>query len=670
MEFFNLRLSDPGNEENGIFWIQANSNSGQTQIIQSKLPFFKNKKQWRTTIIKILGASEYQHSDFPLKEERDWMIDNKLLDANEKDFSSHVFMIIGKAIFNSLFPDGEIRQLLDRTIAATSTQSSLLIQLEFNKNIKPSSRLPDYPWELAADEQGFLSRRKIIFSRYLAFLGTEPKLPPVEKVNILLVSSNAYDERLQFKPLDNSEHIAVLESLQFDQADAKTRVTDLRENGKRATFRELCSYLNTSSEESRPHIIHFNGHGFFGKYCERCRTPSYEIKLDFCRTCNKELPIEPQGYLLFDAENEKHNADYVSAEELGQLLLNSGLDKSDESSLRLMVTSACKSGLALLGEQAFNGVAQSLIKYGIPAVVAMQYNVTVQSAREFSQQFYQSIGAGQPVALALHIAKGLIRSEWNQWYRPILYLRWQDNKGGELFAPPANLIGEDNLLTLGQRDTSFFSSPFSILLHEASRIIANIHQNNKIQIDYSLINSIKKGIKFIQDANREFEKLELNAKTLISKTQSNLTEKLEELKNNPNADPEEIRDYEKTLMQISTLLESVEFGKRGSNWLQEHSKKLVNDSAEQALQGYRRISRDTEDDFKFDIKTYIRLICEALDWADTEILDEIHLIDFVVDIECYNIALRYIKDRVNLSSLPERTKIQAGEYFNYLLERL
>ncbi len=98
-----------------------------------------------------------------------------------------------------------------------------------------------------------------------------------------------------------------------------------------------------------------------------------------------------------------------------------------------MVLSACRSGMSRMSESVFNGVAQNLIGQGIPAVVAMQYSISVLAASAFSEYFYRSLGEKESLAIALRRGQSAMGIEGNQWYRPVLYLRWEDNQGGQLF---------------------------------------------------------------------------------------------------------------------------------------------------------------------------------------------------------------------------------------------
>ena len=162
-------------------------------------------------------------------------------------------------------------------------------------------------------------------------------------------------------------------------------------------------------------------------------------KLEKCKKCGTALSA-PQGYLLFEPDEDDDDeleANYVSAEEIGSLLQSIRHDDSEsqQGGVRLAVLSACKSAYALGGNSVFNGVAQSLIGHGVPAVVAMQYTVSTKGATAFAERFYRELGNKQSLAVATSQGRVAMQNvEHNQWYRLIFYLRWQANDGGQLFA--------------------------------------------------------------------------------------------------------------------------------------------------------------------------------------------------------------------------------------------
>ncbi|MBE9127016.1 MULTISPECIES: CHAT domain-containing protein [unclassified Coleofasciculus] len=408
----------------------------------SKLPFFETSDRWRTTLIKALEVNEFRTSAFPEEAEREWMAQQGWLSSDRQSFHPSMLARIGQSIYDALFPQGKVRDVLQRAIShAEVKETQLHVQLKFSSDVTKRSRLPDYPWELAHDGVKFLVHHQIRFSRYVAHVATVPKLPPIQQLKVLLVSSEASDEDNELPPLSKREQKAILKGLEKAQEEKHIQVDILEV----ASINHLRAYLT----EHQPHVFHFDGHGFFGKRCNKdfCRTIHKDLSTSQCKSCGADLP-EPQGYLLFETEEDE--ADYVSAIELGELLQKTGFGDqlNRQGGVGVAVLSACKSGMALGGDSVFNGLAQRLISHRLPAVVAMQYTVRVDSATQFAEQFYRSLGRKNALATAVSQGKEAMGAEGNQWYRPILYLRWQDHEGGQLFSlNESNLNNSQLLLT-------------------------------------------------------------------------------------------------------------------------------------------------------------------------------------------------------------------------------
>src|SRR5262249_47448910 len=115
---------------------------------------------------------------------------------------------------------------------------------------------------------------------------------------------------------------------------------------------------------------------------------------------------------------------------------NLGDEGARKQRLAMVVVSACLSGMAPSVGSAFSGVAQSLILHGIPAVVAMQLSVDVQAAGHFASRMYRAIGANRSLTIAMTDGRMGMNTSSNQWFRPVLYMRWRDNEGGRIFGPP------------------------------------------------------------------------------------------------------------------------------------------------------------------------------------------------------------------------------------------
>ena len=116
-------------------------------------------------------------------------------------------------------------------------------------------------------------------------------------------------------------------------------------------------------------------------------------------------------------------------------------------SLRLVVLNACE-GSRVAPDDPFSGVAQALARQGIPAVIAMQFEISDPAALAFSQSFYQAIADGLPVDVATVEARRAMFADDNEieWATPVLYLRSTD---GRVFirrrSPPTTQVDPDEV---------------------------------------------------------------------------------------------------------------------------------------------------------------------------------------------------------------------------------
>lgn len=119
-------------------------------------------------------------------------------------------------------------------------------------------------------------------------------------------------------------------------------------------------------------------------------------------------------------ESEDGRSRLVSGNALGTLL-------HDHSSLRLALLNACEGARAARSDP-FAGVAQQLLRQGIPAVIAMQFEITDKAAIILAREFYDALADGYPVDGALAEARKSIFTAENdiEWGTPVLYLRAQD----------------------------------------------------------------------------------------------------------------------------------------------------------------------------------------------------------------------------------------------------
>jgi CHAT domain/WD40-like Beta Propeller Repeat len=127
-----------------------------------------------------------------------------------------------------------------------------------------------------------------------------------------------------------------------------------------------------------------------------------------------------EGVLLF--ENDFREPREVSGEELAISLL-------DHPSIRLVVLNSCEGARGSV-EDPFSGTAQALLRLGIPAVVAMQFEITDEAAITFTRSFYSALASGFPIDSAVGAARKYIRLSGNEieWGTPVVYMIAQDGR--------------------------------------------------------------------------------------------------------------------------------------------------------------------------------------------------------------------------------------------------
>jgi hypothetical protein len=167
----------------------------------------------------------------------------------------------------------------------------------------------------------------------------------------------------------------------------------------RATLEQLDEVFSRRDEI---HILHYIGHG------------AYESRTD-------------GGILVLeDARGGPHE---ITGEELGSLV-------QDERSLRLVVLNSCE-GARSSHVDPFSGVATSLVQYGIPAVVGMQFEITDEAAIAFAARLYAAIAEGYPVDAALAQSRRAIFAAGNdiEFGTPVLFLRGSETQLFDLENP-------------------------------------------------------------------------------------------------------------------------------------------------------------------------------------------------------------------------------------------
>ncbi|PKO20695.1 MAG: hypothetical protein CVU38_18745 [Chloroflexi bacterium HGW-Chloroflexi-1] len=284
----------------------------------------------------------------------------------------------GERLFAAVFHD-EVRACLRSSLDEASRQDA---GLRLRLRLTDAPELLSLPWEYLYNPalNRFLALSvETPLVRYLELPERIRPLAVAPPLRVLVMISAPAD----CPPLDvEQEWMKLNEAL----GDLQQRGLVTVERIEKATLAALQQRLRRGEY----HVFHFIGHGAFD-------------------------PQTQDGVLILEDEAGRGRA--VSGQDLGTIL-------HDERTLRLAVLNACEGGRTGRDDP-FAGAAQSLVQQGIPAVIAMQFEVSDEAAATFAHEFYAAVADGYPVDAALAEARKAIFAQGNglEWGTPVLYMR-------------------------------------------------------------------------------------------------------------------------------------------------------------------------------------------------------------------------------------------------------
>jgi hypothetical protein len=287
----------------------------------------------------------------------------------------------GQRLFGYLFGDGAgLTAYLKHDPLARSRGARIVLALR-----PEAAALWGVPWEYLHDGKEFLavSGRFAVARMPWALRELKPAPTPLPLRILLLVSSPK-----NLLELNTEKEIADIQNALDDAIrDDKVRLDFLEE----ATLDSLQDALR----DVEPHVIHYTGHGAFGRLCLRCGWLNH-AQADACEGCRNDLEnVEPTSFLaLEDDEGRGHN---VGATDLSPLLRAA-------RNLRLVFLSGRQTARTN-ARDAFAGVATGLLDAQIPAVLAMQFSILDESAIALAKAFYTALGRGDALEIALSEAR-------------------------------------------------------------------------------------------------------------------------------------------------------------------------------------------------------------------------------------------------------------------------
>lgn len=289
--------------------------------------------------------------------------------------------VFGQHLFSTVFNGAVQACLRDSVDAATKQGAGLRLRLG------GSGELCDLPWEYlySPDLDRFLSlSTETPIVRYVA---------PAQDVRPLVLS-------LPLRMLVMVANPSDAETLEAEQEWASLRqsLAPLEREGLLTIDRMKggsLAGLQRQLQAAEYHIIHFIGHGSFDEQRD-------------------------DGMLLL--EDHAGRSRPTTGNELATVL-------HDHQSLRLVVLNSCEGGRASTNVP-FGGLAQALVRQRIPAVVAMQCEISDGAANAFAIAFYGALARGSTLDAAIADSRKAMFAEGYglEWGTPVLYTLSADGR--------------------------------------------------------------------------------------------------------------------------------------------------------------------------------------------------------------------------------------------------
>lgn len=322
-------------------------------------------------------------------------LENAILRSSDSSYTTlgaheHAVQAFGRTLFDFLLP-GETRTLYYECLReAAHHDRGVRIKLSLH-----TPALAALPWEFLYDarKRDFLCLDPHTpLVRYTELPQTPPPLAVEPPLQILGVIAD---------PVDMPARLDVQE----EKRRISHAIRTLEENGlvqltwlEGQTWRDLQRIMRAG--EVPWHIFHFIGHGGFDDQ-------------------------RNEGFIVLADDEKKSHRLYST--QLARLLAR------QRASLRLVLLNACDG--ARTGQQdVLSSTAATLINSGVPAVLAMQYEIADVAAVEFANTFYESLADNLPVDAAVAEARNAINfrnARSLEWGIPVLHMRAPD---GHLFS--------------------------------------------------------------------------------------------------------------------------------------------------------------------------------------------------------------------------------------------
>lgn len=327
-------------------------------------------------------------------------------DARSGNLSAPDVEELGTLLFSALFDEGLRREFFNCYETARQDGSLLRLELDVDEHQLPDAAV--LPWEFmyvpAGELHGALwpaAEPNMVFTRRRALW----RAPEPVRLNV--------GERLRIA-------LAVAAPDDLGPVQFGSIWNDLKERSRTERF-EVLDMVNPADRrgidavlEKKPHIFHFIGHG--------------RLKDKKTRESGQVALVDNFG-----------RANWVPADTFSELF--------NRHRPGLVLLQACESG-SLSSSNALVGAASRVVQMNIPAVAAMQFEVSNVTAQRFALEFYRRLADNEPVDKACQEARRVIAlgpSGYGSrdFATPVLFMRVQE---GRLFQRQTDIPDKDAVI--------------------------------------------------------------------------------------------------------------------------------------------------------------------------------------------------------------------------------
>jgi CHAT domain-containing protein len=301
--------------------------------------------------------------------------------ANDKIENREELVVLGTSLYNVLFDPAMSKEFKEEYDKVIKEQPSpvLRVVLEFKLEAQDLAKMPweyiYYPDNVDGAGRGFFiaTDSQLILARHVPLVkGVGDQKPLPKPLRILIVAAKPErtpaGEALKIVVSDPIiQTIKALKKLHPDAIEIK-EMPDPNDPHKTQPSKRV---LSETVQKFQPHVLHFIGHGEYEKGKD---TDTYT------------------GHLLL----VNHDEPKISARINDAAFADCFRNKEP----RLIFLHACE-GARTDSYAAFRGVALQLAYSRVPAVVAMQYEIKNSMATQFANKFYESLGKGKPIDVAV-----------------------------------------------------------------------------------------------------------------------------------------------------------------------------------------------------------------------------------------------------------------------------